>query len=234
VVMPHARLTFGGPLYEDTWSVGLHLCPISGEAGDTESIVEWTENHLTAVKNAVADYWAGSQANTQAKLSWLKLVAIGSDGRYAQEVTEVPTYEWASPVTPNLGTAVVSGGKLPPQVALCVTLRSSLRKGKGAYGRYYLPPQEFTWLSAAKANIADNAVQAVANAAQTFINALNQIDSPDATTGYRVALAPRTTSSAFVVTRLEVGDVYDTLRARRAQVPEVRLERAITHETNVA
>jgi hypothetical protein len=127
-----------------------------------------------------------------------------------------------------LSTAVGSGtlvgtsgsGPLPPQIAVCVSLRTAF-SGARFRGRFYLP-------SPVTSTLATTGRLATTNVA-TFATALSSAFAA-ALSGVPLSflvIYSRVGRSTSPVLTLDVGDVFDTQRRRRDKLVEVRNSQAV-------
>ena len=108
-------------------------------------------------------------------------------------------------------------GPLPPQVAVVVSLRTSLFNKSGR-GRFYLPT--FGTDKCSSGRILALAVTQAATAAQKMVQSLNGA-------GYTVCVYHRSTKTHDNVVNVSVGDVWDTQRRRRDKLIEARTTLAV-------
>lgn len=106
---------------------------------------------------------------------------------------------------------------LPPQCSIVVSLRTALFDRTGR-GRFYLPAFGSDQLAAGR--LPATARTQVATASQKFVQSLNGA-------GYTVCVYHRKTRTHDNVTKVSVGDVYDTQRRRRDKLIESRVELAV-------
>lgn len=153
-----------------------------------------------------------------AKLTTVKVNEINEQGHYASQSTTY--HDWVTPVP---GTGGLNA--TPPQVACAVTLRTALRRGPGANGRFYLPLPALSL--DANGQMAAATAQAYADAAGTMLNGVatalggRLVVASQGTSPLRKTPATTIIPPAHVpVTRVEVGRVYDTQRRRRSDLLE--------------
>ena len=218
-----AMLRYGGAAWSgaEEWSCGLKLKHLGGD--EMESLQDECVSSMSAVVAAVVAYFAsGAQFGANIHLDWVSLNAINKDtGKYGYpndaNITEG--------LTPVGGT---TGGI--PQVAYCVTTRGNPSRGAGAFGRWYVPVGAPT--CAATGLVSGTTTLAWANAAGTFLTALQNIDSglgPDAWSPWHFGLsgtgsvAEKTGVDSAIVS-VGCGNVLDTQRRRRNQLVETYAE----------
>jgi hypothetical protein len=166
---------------------------------------EWTRMFLPQAGDPPSMSGAFASSTVWSKVTGYKVDALGK----AQEQAE-------SAFTP--ATKGANPGAMPPQVALVVTLLTAL-PGRSGRGRIYLGG-----LSAA---ITENngrlfsGTQPVVAAAMTgFYKRLR--NTPNAQDLFRPVVVSPTTTTANKITRISVGDVFDTQRSRRKGLQEFR------------
>lgn len=105
-----------------------------------------------------------------------------------------------------------AGESFPPQVAICVSLRTDLPTRAGR-GRFFLPA---TIIS----TIINGRLTAVAQDQMT--KAVGLMLTGMKASGYPVVVLHRSTMTSDNVTRYDIGNVFDTMRTRRDKLVEVR------------
>lgn len=201
----HWYLQWGGKLPgNEQWSCGLRLANTAGGDPINDPAM------LAACKTAIQAFHVsvGASISQPAKLSFVKLNLIGTDGHYV------------APVTYQTIVADVSGGgpasaPYPNQIALAVSLTTGFSRGPAHRGRFYLPLPGFNLdgtglIAAANANVCSGAVD-------TLVAALNAVSA-----NAKVAVFSRKFGAAAhnLVTGNLVGRVYDTQRRRRRSLIE--------------
>jgi hypothetical protein len=143
----------------------------------------------------------------RAVLGEVKLARIGPDGLYTSD--------------PAIRLVEQAGGRdgalYPPQVALAVTLETGVR-GPSRRGRIFLPTPSFEVAGSYRIN----ALQAVgvAESVATLIRDLNNAAGVDPLNYPAVTIASRKGFNTNV-TEVRCGRVLDTIRSRRASLPEL-------------
>jgi hypothetical protein len=124
--------------------------------------------------------------------------------------------------------AVFSGVKgsgsqaLPPQCALVVTLLTGA-PGRSARGRLFLGGLS-TFLTP-EGRVLPGSQQTIVDAMASFyVQLRNDPNAPDV---MRPVVVSPTTTSARKITRVNVGNVVDTMRSRRGKLVEARLARPV-------
>ncbi len=202
----HYRLTVRGllgtvlaPLEE--FSYGLNLSRPLGLDG-VGNLIDDVVADVTAFHGSVAAaIWNGAIVRE------VKLAAIGADGRYISEaaIAEVN-------IPGGMGGAAPQN---PFQVALAISLGTGQR-GASKRGRFFLPTPNVGVGS--NGLISVGAADQVRNAAQTFLNNLNNWPGLESN-------SPKVTIASIKgfntdVTEVRVGRALDTIRSRRGGLPE--------------
>lgn len=198
---PHYRLAFGGPLcVVEQWSCRLNITSATTLPDSAEA-----DAMLPDLVDAISTWVASSGANLSAatELSWVKFNEINALGHYVDadnsRVSEV------NPAVAGYGTL-----KVPPQVAIVVSLRTAHARGKAHAGRMYTPALFCAPTSAGLGNDYD----AIVTAATLLLNTINGVVTP---AGVSIISA---TGESNAVTRVAVGKVFDTMRTRRRGLAE--------------
>ena len=110
-----------------------------------------------------------------------------------------------------------SGAALPPQTAICVSLRTALPTRAGR-GRFFLPAPIVTVSSAGR--IGSTARGQVLAAAEGMLNSLQSNLFP-------AVVYHREDFTTDIVTGVKVGDVFDTIRRRRDKLVEAYVSAAL-------
>lgn len=173
---------------------------------------------LTAIENDLGTWWQGMAEYFPTAVRWqgFKFNAVDVNGRYVNQTT---TYrrDIAAVLT---GTG---GSMLPPQVAVAVTLRTAAARGLASLGRVYLPPFSATTLDAGgRLNTAacDLTAQRFANLLTNLGNWPNVDNLNDY--GNVCVMSKVRTAATRRVNRVDVGDLFDTMRSRRKSLREHR------------
>jgi hypothetical protein len=193
----HLRLVSSGPLYTtERWSFGVNLI---GGVSAPDTVPPAVEAAVRALVNN-AYFPTGSGVDS------IKLNLIGPDGKYVDTANTV----LLEPETPIVGTGT---NRYPPQIAIAVTLNTAAKRGRASRGRFFLP---IGGQVEADGQMSDNVATALAGMATTFLNALT-----DAVPGWRPGVASNLgNGTERFVSHVSVGRVYDTIRSRRAAIPE--------------
>lgn len=204
---PHILIRWGGTLGEDTWSCGMRFMQTAGNVSNDQ----WASDNLEDCADAVRDFFtaAGSMHNGLATLGWVKVNGILANGHY--EAPNAPHLkEFVPPVNPY------SAANHAPQLALCATLRTAVKRGRAHSGRIYVP----TMMD----NVTDDGrlpgttCAELATATVDLIETLNAL--PGGAGNGRVSVFSPLERLYNFVTAVEVGDVVDTQQRRRRQIKE--------------
>lgn len=201
----HLYVQFGGKLPgAEEWSCGFRLSNV-GAAQDAAVAAPTIQ---AAIAPIISTFHAASLASQRALLSFVKVNAIGTDGRYVLQTTNEAVL------------ADIPGGGNPSttpanQIAVAVSLTTGFSRGPAHRGRFYLPLPAVTVdadgrISAVMAGIYDTA----ATALLADVNAISA--------SWKMAVFSRKLGSPAVrnVTGIEVGRVLDTQRRRRRSLVE--------------
>lgn len=203
--VPHLYLQWGGKLPgNEQWSCGLRLTPKVGDGvGVSPAMLAAVTSAVTTLHSA-----AGTHIHPLAKLSFVKLNPIGTDGLYAFDSTE------------EVAVADVAGGGAstnlyPNQVAIVVSLTTGFSRGPAHRGRFYLPLPSMGIDATGSITVQD--AVAVGASVDTFMTALNAAD-----VAYEVSVMSRKLGAPGHrrVTGNEIGRVLDTQRRRRRSLIE--------------
>lgn len=162
-----------------------------------------------AVIDAVTTFHVDQRVpiSSAAVLDTIKLNEIGPDGRYVSR-SETVMHE-LDPGVPGYGSP-----DLPNQCAVAVTLRTAAKRGLANSGRFYIPCLKSMPLAGGQ--IAIGNADSIADQVTVLLNSLNAALDP-----WRVSvLSDVRDGAARPVTHVEVGRVIDTMRSRRASIPE--------------
>jgi hypothetical protein len=161
----------------------------------------------TAVNQALADTLGAAVKSTftSSGLAALMPTSVALSQVGVRDISQPSMPEFVSAGAAVAGTA--TGGKmLPPQIALCVTLRTN-KAGRSFRGRQYIPGWHDTALSAT-----GGATAAATAAAKAFYDG---VAAPMAGAGLTIAVLSRKLFSAESVGSFQVRDaVWDTIRKR--------------------
>lgn len=143
----------------------------------------------------------------------VKLAPIGIDGKY---VPGEIAYFHEGTAVPGKGTG---GDPWPGQCALAITTRTSIPRGRASRGRFYLPGMQGT--IGADGRLASGRPATILAPLKTFCDGVNAA----ANVGHITVMSQ--TGEFATVTALECGSVVDTIRRRRRQLVEVRVQTAL-------
>jgi hypothetical protein len=179
--------------------------------GPSADAVTAAESLLDDMVTPITTYHTSTSAQISgaAKLSFIKLNAIGTDGHYI------------SPSTNEHIVADVAGGGVEPQphpnqVALAISLVTGFSRGPAHRGRFFMPLPVFP-LDAAGL-ISTEHRDFAKTAATTLITSINATNIP-----WKLGVFSRKAGAAGhrAITGIEVGRVYDTQRRRRRSMAEL-------------
>lgn len=213
---PHVLLRFGGSAAsgQESWSCGVRL-KANGPLSNAE-LLEFSQASVETMSEVVEGYFTSTEAsfNPLCELDYVKLNPIGTDGKYLFPNDPVEfLFQTPAPV----GAGSPAG---PLQLAYCITLRGTYRRGPAAFGRWYVPVS----LSGTTGTgvMSESGALTKANRAGTFLEDIQLIDIGDPARVFRVRLygdgvgGPKESGVRLV----QCGNVYDTQRRRREQIEE--------------
>lgn len=220
------KLTFSGYLGESSpgseeFAFGLHL---SGSSG-LDSAAALLALDVDAIDAATITMFQSANVALSSKAVYnrLKAAAVGTNGHYIPGADPVEVQS-----NGDTGYEGGSGVRYPNQIALCVSLRTGTSIGVATRGRFYLPLPGATVNAEGRVSSGFTA-GAVADIA-TWLNAINDIantgSEPTAVSLMSaVGTSPTRTRG---VTSVLVGDVLDTIQARRRSLTETYASAAVT------
>lgn len=204
-IAPHLYVQWGGKLNGgEQWSCGLRMAQRNtGPWPATDAA-----DNLAAISTAVSAFHTrvGTKIAPEAKLSFVKVNTIGTDGKYVLPTTNE-----------TIEADIAGGGSsygYPNQIALAVTLTTAFSRGPAHQGRFYLPCPGLGLV----AGICDPTdIASVKTSCGTLLTALNAIS-----TKYGVSVFSRKSGAAAqnMVTGFKIGRVLDTQRRRRRSLAE--------------
>lgn len=214
---PHVLIQFGGTLFDsETWSCGIRIHDGVVEDWDPSTINDNNESVLEDFFTDVAAYVSNADSgfSNEAVLTYVKANAIGPDGNYSQADRTVAYYAGPGDTVPGGAAATYA------QLALVVSLRGDRDRGRASRGRYYIPAGSLGVDT--NGRIPQAQCEASADAAATFLGNVNNFPGFDLPWGpsVHVMSALGTPGPVMKVDRVEVGNVMDTQRRRRNQLPE--------------
>lgn len=201
----HIYVQWGGKLPgPEQWSCGVRM---TGPAG---TAVADAATLLDDYAGAVEAYHVRAQSSISqaAQLSFVKVNAIGTDGKYIEPVTN-------EQVIADVGGSAGGVQSFPNQIATVVSLLTAVSRGPAHRGRFYLPLPGALMDANGLSTVSyrDN----LKASTDTFIAAMNA-----ATPGWKMAIFSRKDGAPAhrLVTGCEIGRVFDTQRRRRRSMAE--------------
>jgi len=202
---PHWYVQWGGKLPgNEQWSCGLRMAIVNSGTAINDPAMQ------AGVAAAVQAFHisAGASISAAAKLSFVKVNLVGTDGRYVAPTT-------SETIVADVGGSGSSAPAYPNQVALAVSLTTAFSRGPAHRGRFYVPLPSFGLDGAG--TISSAAATQMKGAATDLLTALNAVDNNSTVAVFSRKLgAP----AHNIVTGIEVGRVYDTQRRRRRSLVE--------------
>jgi len=224
----HLRLVWGGTFFtSEIWSMGITLDD-TGFATDQARTVFCTDN-LEACATAVSTWWASTSSggSSAAKLTWCKLNAVGEDGKYISQESEI--WNYVSPVNAGAFASAVHPWA-PAQIALVISLLSDKRAGRGSHGRVFLPCAQFnTDGGVASPFLTSGTPTTIAAGFKDLVNDINAIGGggPDVCIVSKSKDGPFVPAMTTKVTRVRVGNAFDTMQSRRNRLRETYAEETL-------
>lgn len=202
----HIYVQWGGKLPgPEQWSCGLRLRKKTAGAIDSGAGL------LVGVSAAIATFHASADAQiaASAKLDFVKVNSIGTDGKYINASTNDAIYS-------DLGGAGSAIQKYPNQIAWAVSLVTGFNRGPAHKGRFYLPLPD-CYINGTDSRVSVAAATQLHGAVTTLLASLNAVN-----TDYEVAVFSRKSGAAGNrrVTGAAIGRTLDTQRRRRASLVE--------------
>lgn len=167
---------------------------------------------MQTLMSTAALRWADYSRQSTVRIA--DVSALGVEGPLAKEFEDV---------TPAAGTA----SSIPPQASIVVSTRSGLTTGSANFGRMYLPHTAFG-LGTPSPFATSVDAGAVATAAQTFVNGVNDDLNAVVTESISAMIMTQVVGgTSKKINQVATGNVTDTQRRRRNALPETYQFRAI-------
>lgn len=211
----HYLMSYGGTLCEglETWSNNIRFWrPTSGPlVFDYGAVLTDLAADIRTLAGNTASLWLGDT-----KCTWVKFNRIDDQGRYESD-TESNT-RFLSGADVIAGTV---GSPYPaPQVTMAITFRTANERGPASKGRIFIPRPAA--VIDVQGKVQSSQVTGLAGAYKTFIQNLGNWPGLDLNTLAPSVVSKVGTGKGAWITRVEVGNVADTQRRRRAQLVETR------------
>lgn len=197
------RNTAGGALINgERFTFSIHTEKAAGDIVTAASL--WSD--------AIDLLWNGA-ATPADSIKQLYPAATTVDDLVTTELSPTTGKNVAQAVTAPALAGTGSGAALPPQTAICVSLRTSLPTRAGR-GRFFLPAPIVAESSSGRLNAtAQGQVLAAVTGMLQFLG----------TNLYPAVIYHRDDRTTTLVTSTDVGDVFDTIRRRRDKLIEARM-----------
>ena len=190
---------WGGNLFGDIWTCGVHMA--------TESLITIDPSaQLEDVRQDVTKWYNAIGAAGGSDLRWCSFNEIDRVTRRYTNETDSYHLDF-TPVQPQSNTYQA------PQLSLAASLITAAKRGIASRGRIYPPPTSFTVSSTGRVN-----GLVVRDATTVLIRDLNNFPGMDANNTRVVVLGKNGYWRS--VTAVAVGDVIDTQRRRRNAIRE--------------
>lgn len=213
----HVLIQFGGRLFDvEQWSCGIrqrvHGGALDENSGPSET---YAAENVDDVANDIKNWFIRSTSfiSNKARLDFVKVNAIGPDGKYADQ-SNTNVHQWLAPDAPT-GTNTATF----PQLTTVVSLLTGVARGPAHRGRFYAPTGGMA--VGADGKIPQSLCDQMATSAASLIADLNNAPGLDWDDPRVCVVSSLGESGALeLVTRTRVGNVVDTQRRRRQNMPE--------------
>jgi hypothetical protein len=222
----HGYLQWGGSLPGgEIWSCGMRFGSFGGDLPGIEGADNWFDGGdpgnyaedtlLPHYETCVKDFHSrpASQISNRCQLQFVKFNLIGIDGNYMLANT---FGRYFANLAGGSGYLTHPGN----QVCLAVTLTTSIQRGPGSKGRFYMPlpmvPVQ------ADGRIDEGSADGILASARTFIEDLADVPGVDAPNDPSPAIMSRKAGSPTMrkIQGVRIGRVLDTQRRRRGSLSE--------------
>jgi hypothetical protein len=202
----HIYVQWGGKLPgPESWSCGVRLRKKSA------GVIDSGAGLLVGIAGAIATFHASADAQiaASAKLSFVKVNAIGTDGKYLGAGTNDALY-------PDLAGAGAAIQKYPNQIAWAVSLTTGFSRGPAHRGRFYLPLPD-CYIAGTDSRVSVAAAGQLSTAVDTLTAAINAVNAD-----YELAVFSRKLGAPGnrKITGNLIGRTLDTQRRRRRSLAE--------------
>lgn len=186
----------------ETFTFGIHSEKPAGSLSGAHSA--WAA--------AIDDLWNGTATPTDS------IKQLYPSSIHIDEVvsTELDAISGRNLLQERTGVSLIgtgSGGALPQEVAVCVSLRTALPTRAGR-GRFFLPSPILT--TCVTSRLASTPQGEILAAAALMLGDMNSAT-------FTVVILHRSTMTTDDVVSVDVGDVFDSMRTRRDKLREVRV-----------
>lgn len=216
---PHFLFSFGGKLGGgEIWNCGVRCFPVEDSPVTPEPIPQYQMDNLAA---KLKTWFSAPTSNhaSSASLTWLKLNAIGPDGKYLNKNTT------------NIADILLCQGGVNAKVgsflSVATTWLTARTRPPGAFGRIYLPNYGVQYDALDPLTIAPATQDIVANAGKALLNIVTgkglAPNLPDRRF-YVPCVASEVDGSLNIITKVAVGRVYDVQRRRKEEILELPRE----------
>ena len=216
------QITLAGQLAStDSWSCSLkgHSTTPVSDAALLVGIAGMASDIADVVAPVFTD--SGSFTSDVAFFDIVKVAAVGPDGHYVLG---------SDPDVLDAGPGGGGNGSLAhvaPQLCTVVTLRTVASRGHASRGRFFWPGAAYETLDDS-GHISVSAADSMRDKFQTMLIGINGVLAAAYSADMKISVMSRLGSGvAHAVNALEVGDVIDTQRRRRRQIPENRFSGSV-------
>lgn len=193
---------------------GYHVAPAGSATGFVSAMVQIDAE---ALMTSFANIWNSTDIQTAdyAKLIGLKVSAIGTDGKY---LSEAKTFA-------RQGTTIIGAdANVPPQCSVVVSFSSNESLGRANHGRMYLPWTRLTQPATTPYG-SPTTLGTFATTCQSWF-ASTETTLGLISSGGNIVIASKL-GVLKDVKAIKVGNLTDTQRRRRRQLPESYISRTV-------
>lgn len=203
----HLKITFGGSIYDkDIWTCGVNFGHENGNVGfETPGFETLVDDVATDVSTWFTS--PGSWIPASAKLKWVKLAFIDTDGRYFRDAV---TFDYDGDIPGGNSNA---GQLSAPQCTVAQTFVTNVRRGPGRHGRIY-PPLNAIALNS-QGVMADNATLQMSVTCAKLLSDIGATLSTVEPDTHAIVASKVGAGINARITGVTVGNVIDTQRSRR-------------------
>ena len=200
------RLSWGGRLYGDIWTCGLHLNgEIAGPVIGTSA--------LDDVAQDISKWYQAISATPGSTLEWVKLNEIDPVSKTYVSKTDTVEKLLTPPVAASGSSAI------PAQMTMCVSLLTAAKRGPASRGRFYPPPtRACTSIDYQTGQVTKVNLDGMLTPTAQLIRDLNNWPGVDGAGAEVVVLGAG--GAMRSVEKVAIGSIPDTQRRRRNALKE--------------
>lgn len=192
---------------------------------DTAPVASPEDDVLDDIQTAIETWWVGAGAifANRVRLTSFKFNAVDVQGKRISQ-TDTFQRDFTQPLAGGATTMV------PPQIAIAATFRTAAARGLAARGRIYLPPVGASALTA-EGRLLQPTCQDLANSVSSLLTDLSDWSGLDNIfdPGKVCVMSKVRLGATRRVNRVDVGDLFDTIRSRRSSLEEHRSSEVVVN-----